>query len=56
MMKNELDSHFFKSWMKGFEKGLDALDEKNKICLLKECARSCANTGVLEKHQNCTKQ
>lgn len=51
MMKNELDLHFFKSWIKGFEKGLNSLDEVNKICLLKECARSCANTGVLEKHQ-----
>ena len=51
MIKNELDPHFFKSWMKGFEKGLNSLDEVNKICLLKECARSCANTGVLEKHQ-----
>ena len=51
MMKNELDSQFFKSWIKGFEKGLDSLDEINRICLLKECARSCANTGVLEKHQ-----
>ncbi len=51
MMKNELESQFFKSWMKGFEKGLDSLDEVNRICLLKECARSCANTGVLEKHQ-----
>ena len=51
MMKNELDLHFFKSWIKGFEKGLDSLDEVNKICLLKECAKSCANTGILEKHQ-----
>ena len=51
MMNNEFDVQFFKSWIKGFEKGLDSLDEVNKICLLKECAKSCANTGVLEKHQ-----
>lgn len=51
MVKNELDSNFFKSWMKGFEKGLNSLDEENKICLLKQCAKSCADTGVLEKHQ-----
>ena len=51
MIKNELNPHFFNCWIKGFEKGLDSLDEVNKICLLKECARSCANTGVLEKHQ-----
>lgn len=51
MIKNEQDLEFFKNWLKGFERGLDALDEVNKINLLKYCARNCANTGVLEKHQ-----
>lgn len=48
---DELDSVFFRSWMKGLEKGLDSLDEVNRTCLLKHCAKSCADTGVLEKHQ-----
>lgn len=51
MTKNELDSAFLESWFEGFQRGLDSLDEVNKICMLKECARNCANTGVLEKHQ-----
>ena len=50
MINIELDIEFFKNWLKGFEKGLDTLDEVNKINLLKHCARNCANTGVLEKH------
>lgn len=51
MIKSRLDSDFFKCWMKGFEKGLDSLDEESRSCLLKQCAIQCANTGVLEKHQ-----
>ncbi len=41
------DSDFFKEWLKGFEKGLDELDETGRKCLLKCCAKRCADTGIL---------
>jgi len=45
-------SDFFKEWLKGFEKGLDELDETGRQCLLKCCAKSCADTGILEMYRN----
>ncbi len=42
---------FFKEWLKGFEKGLDELDESGRRCLLKNCAKSCADTGILEMYR-----
>ena len=42
---------FFKEWLKGFEKGLDELDESGRHCLLKNCAKSCADTGILEMYR-----
>lgn len=45
-----MDSSFFCQWFKGFEKGLDEMDSDNRSCLLKHCAKSCADTGVLQSY------
>ena len=45
-----MDEAFFCRWFKGFENGLDAMDEESRRDLLKHCARQCADTGVLRSH------
>lgn len=41
---------FFYQWLKGFEKGLDEMDSDSRSCLLKHCAKCCANTGFLQSY------
>lgn len=43
-----MDEVFFCAWFKGFEKGLDAMDADGRRALLRQCARRCADTGVLQ--------
>ena len=45
-----MDASFFDQWFKGFEKGLDEIDPESRNCLLRHCARSCADTGVLQSY------
>lgn len=45
-----MDRKFFCQWFKGFENGLDEIDMDSRSCLLKHCARYCADTGVLQSH------
>ena len=45
-----MDEAFFCKWFKGFEKGLDEMDEVSRSCLLAQCARQCADTGVLQAY------
>lgn len=42
---------FWKEWLKGFEKGLEELDEAGRRCILSCCAKSCADTGILEMYR-----
>ena len=43
-----LDSAFFRCWFRGFEDGLEAMDDEARRHLLAHCARQCAGTGVLQ--------
>lgn len=45
-----MDKKFFCQWLKGFEKGLDEMDFSSRSCLLKQCAKYCADTGVLQSY------
>lgn len=45
-----MDDSFFCQWFKGFEKGLDEMDSDSRSCLLKCCAKHCADTGVLQSY------
>ena len=45
-----MDKKFFCQWLKGFEKGLDEMDLSSRSCLLKQCAKYCADTGVLQSY------
>lgn len=45
-----MDEKFFCQWLKGFEKGLDEMDPDSRSCLLKHCAKCCADTGVLQSY------
>ena len=45
-----MDHSFFCQWFRGFEKGLDEMDADSRSCLLKHCARLCADTGVLQSY------
>lgn len=45
-----MDKSFFCQWFMGFEKGLDQIDSDSRSCLLKHCAKHCADTGVLQSY------
>ena len=45
-----MDDSFFCQWFKGFEKGLDEIDADSRSCLLKHCAKHCADTGILQSY------
>lgn len=45
-----MERSFFCQWFKGFEKGLDEMDSCSRSCLLKHCAKHCADTGVLQSY------
>ncbi len=47
-----MDEVFVKFWMNGFEKGIGLLDEKSRNLIFENCAKNCADSGVLEKHRN----
>ncbi len=40
----EQENAFWKHWFKGFEKGLDGLNEAGKDALLKACGKACAES------------
>ena len=46
-----MDSVFYKEWFQGFSEGLEALDDNSRQCLLRFCAKKCADTGVLESYK-----
>lgn len=46
-----MDQTFYKEWFQDFAKGLDVLEADSRSCLLKYCAKRCADTGVLEMYQ-----
>lgn len=43
-----MDSAFYKEWFQGFSEGIDALDDNSRQCLLRCCAKKCADTGIVE--------
>lgn len=45
-----MENSFFCQWFKGFEKGLDEVDSDSRNCLLRQCAKHCADTGVLQSY------
>lgn len=45
-----MEHSFFCQWFQGFEKGLDEMDSDSLGCLLKHCAKCCADTGVLQNY------
>lgn len=45
-----MDDSFFCQWFKGFEKGLDEMDSCSRSNLLKNCAKYCADTGILQSY------
>lgn len=45
-----MDEKFFCRWFRGFERGLDAMDADGRRCLLRHCAKQCADTGVLQAY------
>ena len=46
-----MDEAFFRHWFRGFAAGLEALDEESRSRLLRPCAKSCADTGVLRSQR-----
>ncbi len=46
-----MDEQFYKTWLQGFEKGLEDMDSHSVSHLLSNCAKACANTGVLQMHR-----
>lgn len=46
-----MDEKFFRQWLQGFENGLEAMDSEARSCLLGQCARKCADTGVLQAYK-----
>ena len=46
-----MDEIFFRQWLQGFENGLDAMDAEARSCLLGQCARKCADIGVLQAYK-----
>ena len=46
-----MDEVFFRQWFRGFAAGLEALDEERRSRLLRPCAKSCADTGVLRSQR-----
>ena len=51
-----MDRSFLCSWAKGFENGLNELDKDSRSCLLQQCAKACADTGVLISYQKLYKK
>ncbi len=47
-----MDKEFYMTWFQGFEKGLEDMDSKSVSNLLSNCAKACANTGVLQMHRH----
>ena len=45
-----MEQTFFCQWFDGFEKGLEEIDPDSRSCLLKHCAKHCADTGVLQSY------
>lgn len=45
-----MDNSFFCQWFLGFETGLDEMDADGRSCLLRHCAKRCADTGVLQAY------
>lgn len=45
-----MENFFFCQWFQGFGKGLDVIDPDSRSCLLKHCAKFCADTGVLQSY------
>jgi len=45
-----MENSFFCQWFQGFEKGLDEIDADSRSCLLKHCAKHCADTGILQSY------
>lgn len=46
-----MENSFFCQWFSGFADGLDELDPAGRSCLLKYCAKCCADTGVVQAYQ-----
>lgn len=46
-----MDQDFSKIWFQGFEEGLDKMTPESRSCLLKCCAKRCADSGVLELYR-----
>lgn len=46
-----MENSFFCQWFQGFEKGLDEIDPESRSCLLKNCAKRCADTGVVQAYR-----
>lgn len=46
-----MDSVFYKEWFQGFSEGIEELDDNSRQCLLRCCAKKCADTGVLESYK-----
>ena len=42
---------FYAAWFRGFEDGMKQLEQKEKEIIYKQCARSCADTGVIELYK-----
>ena len=51
MVESKLDETSFCHWLKGFGAGLDDMDQNSRSCLLRQCAKSCADTGVLQAYR-----
>ena len=45
-----MDNSFFCKWFRGFEQGLEEMDPDSRSGLLRHCAKSCADTGVLQSY------
>ena len=45
-----MDDAFFRCWFRGFEAGLESMDDAIRCRLLACCARQCADTGVLQAY------
>ena len=46
-----MDEKFYHTWFQGFLQGLEDLEKESRSCLLKPCAKRCADSGILEAYR-----
>lgn len=49
---NPADNTFFRFWFKGWQHGIEEMDETSRSALLKQCAKACAHSHTVQLFQD----